>query len=57
MRTKLHDLNTFEVDPLENLIGFYSVVGKRRDFDEGDNSLISQGVAGASNTRTNGVVS
>ena len=37
-RTKLHDLSTFEVDPLENLIGFYSVVGKRRFLDDGEDS-------------------
>ena len=28
-RSKLHDLSTFEIDPFENLIGFYSVVGRK----------------------------
>ena len=46
MRTKLHDLSTFEVDPLENLIGFYSVVGKRRFVDDGEDSVVSQGPIG-----------
>ena len=49
-------MSTFEIDPLENLIGFYSVVGKGRSVVEGDNSMISAGVAGV-NARTNGVVS
>ena len=46
-RTKLHDLSAFEVDPLENLIGFYSVVGKRRFLDDGEDSVVSQGPIGA----------
>ena len=55
-RTKLHDLSAFEVDPLENLIGFYSVVGKRRgNIDDGEDST-SQGIAGT-NMRAAGVVS
>ena len=36
-------MNTFELDPLENLIGFYSVVGSQRYVDENDNSTISVG--------------
>ena len=54
-RNKLHDLSTFEVDPLENLIGFYSVVGNQRNVDENDNSMISAGAIRES-SRT-GVVS
>ena len=49
-------MSAFEVDPLENLIGFYSVVGSKRNLDDNDNSMISASVAGT-NARTNGVVS
>ena len=35
-RSKLHDLSVFEVDPLETVIGFYSVVGRRSQTEEED---------------------
>lgn len=44
------------VDPIHNLIGFYSVVGKSSNGD-GSHSVISQGVAGSTNARASGVTS
>ena len=35
-RSKLHDLSVFEVDPLETVIGFYSVVGRRSQAEDED---------------------
>ena len=52
------------VDPLENLIGFYSVVGRRKQASatgpivaERSPSVISQGAAGSANARASGVTS
>ena len=45
------------VDPLEYLIGFYSVVGRRLVQKEGSQSLISQGIPSSSTIRSPGVTS
>ena len=46
------------VDPLENLIGFYSVVGRKSsNVGERSPSVISQGAAGSANARASGVTS
>jgi hypothetical protein len=58
-RAKIYDLESSLVDPLDNLIGFYSVVGKKPS--DGVASIVSQGVAGiasaTANSRTSGVTS
>ena len=55
------DLESQMVDPLENLIGFYSVVGRRSSNAGGGGerspSVISQGAAGSANARASGVTS
>ena len=43
-RSKLHDLSAFEVDPLDSVIGFYSVVG-RKSQQEDEDSVILGGTA------------
>ena len=45
------------VDPLDNLIGFYSVVGRKSVTGERSPSVISQGAAGSANARASGVTS
>ena len=52
---KLTDLESQMVDPLENLIGFYSVIGRRTM--EASQSGISSGVAVSANSRAQGVTS
>jgi len=45
------------IDPLEHLIGFYSVVGRRALLVEASQSLLFQGVFNSTNVRTSGVTS
>ena len=54
---KLNDLETHMVDPLDYLIGFFSVVGRKSHQAEGSQSIISQGAAGSANARSSGVTS
>lgn len=60
-QAKVNDLEEQMVDPLENLIGFYSVVGRSRSGQQYDEerspSVVSQGAAGSSNARSQGVTS
>ena len=57
-QAKLNDLDSQMVDPLDNLIGFYCVVGcKSVVAGERSSSVISQGVAGSTNARAQGVTS
>ena len=41
MRSKFHDLSIFEVDPLDTIIGFYSVVGRKSHAEDEDSVCLS----------------
>jgi len=45
------------VDPLENLVGFYSVVGRKSYLAEGSQSFTSQGFMNTLNVRNSGITS
>ena len=53
----MNDLDSQMVDPLDNLIGFYCVVGCKSVVGERSPSVISQGAAGSANARAQGVTS